>query len=187
MGLFWTKSSRASARRRPPFPASSPGFSEIDDDFYDELEESLILADLGVDTHHQGHGRHSASRGQAPEPPQDHRGGPHRLAGGPLPRCSSVGDTALNLSTQSLGGAGHRRQRRGEDHHHRQDCPPAPGARARRSCSCAADTFRAAAADQLEIWAGRAGVDIIRQGEGADPASVVYDAIARRQGPGDPT
>ena len=43
---------------------------------------------------------------------------------------------------------------------------------------CAADTFRAAAADQLEIWAGRAGVEIIRQDEGADPASVVYDAIA---------
>jgi len=43
---------------------------------------------------------------------------------------------------------------------------------------CAADTFRAAAADQLEIWAGRAGVEIIRQDEGADPAAVVYDAIA---------
>ena len=43
---------------------------------------------------------------------------------------------------------------------------------------CAADTFRAAAADQLEIWANRAGVDIIRQHEGADPGSVVYDGIA---------
>ena len=42
---------------------------------------------------------------------------------------------------------------------------------------CAADTFRAAAAEQLEIWAKRSGVDIIRQDEGADPASVVYDAI----------
>ena len=43
---------------------------------------------------------------------------------------------------------------------------------------CAADTFRAAAADQLEIWAERSGVEIVRQHEGADPASVVYDAIA---------
>ena len=43
---------------------------------------------------------------------------------------------------------------------------------------CAADTFRAAAADQLEIWAGRANVDIVRQDEGADPAAVVFDAIA---------
>ena len=42
----------------------------------------------------------------------------------------------------------------------------------------AADTFRAAAADQLEIWAKRAGADIVRHGEGADPAAVVYDSIS---------
>jgi fused signal recognition particle receptor len=47
-----------------------------------------------------------------------------------------------------------------------------------RPLVCAADTFRAAAVEQLEIWAGRAGVDIVRAGEGADPAAVVYDAIA---------
>jgi fused signal recognition particle receptor len=43
---------------------------------------------------------------------------------------------------------------------------------------CAGDTFRAAAADQLEIWAKRTGADLVRQHEGADPASVVYDAIS---------
>ncbi len=43
---------------------------------------------------------------------------------------------------------------------------------------CAADTFRAAAVEQLEIWARRAGVDIVRAREGADPAAVVYDAIS---------
>ena len=42
---------------------------------------------------------------------------------------------------------------------------------------CAGDTFRAAAADQLEIWANRAGVDIVRHEEGSDPAAVVYDGI----------
>ena len=47
----------------------------------------------------------------------------------------------------------------------------------RKVLLCAADTFRAAAADQLGIWADRAGVRIVRQGEGADPAAVVYDAI----------
>ena len=47
----------------------------------------------------------------------------------------------------------------------------------RRIILCAADTFRAAAADQLEIWAGRSGAAIVRQHEGADPASVVYDGI----------
>jgi len=52
---------------------------------------------------------------------------------------------------------------------------------------CAADTFRAAAVEQLEIWANRAGVDIVRAREGADPAAVVFDAIssgkARRRDP----
>src|SRR4029079_11211085 len=43
---------------------------------------------------------------------------------------------------------------------------------------CAADTFRAAAVEQLEIWAGRAGVAMIRAHEGADPAAVVFDAIS---------
>jgi fused signal recognition particle receptor len=48
----------------------------------------------------------------------------------------------------------------------------------RRPLICAADTFRAAAVEQLEIWAGRAGVDMIRAREGADPAAVVFDAIS---------
>jgi fused signal recognition particle receptor len=47
----------------------------------------------------------------------------------------------------------------------------------RQPLVCAADTFRAAAVEQLEVWAGRAGVDIVRAKEGADPAAVVFDAI----------
>ena len=47
----------------------------------------------------------------------------------------------------------------------------------KRPLICAADTFRAAAVEQLEIWAGRAGVDLIRARDGADPAAVVFDAI----------
>jgi fused signal recognition particle receptor len=50
-------------------------------------------------------------------------------------------------------------------------------ARGKRPLVCAADTFRAAAVEQLEVWAARANVDIIRAGEGADPAAVVFDAI----------
>src|SRR6185295_1061424 len=46
-----------------------------------------------------------------------------------------------------------------------------------RPLICAADTFRAAAVEQLEIWATRAGVDIVRAREGSDPAAVVFDAI----------
>ena len=51
------------------------------------------------------------------------------------------------------------------------------GDQGKRVLMCAGDTFRAAAADQLEIWAGRTGADIVRQHEGADPAAVVYDGI----------
>ncbi len=49
---------------------------------------------------------------------------------------------------------------------------------------CAADTFRAAAVEQLEIWAGRAGVDMVRAREGADPAAVVFDAISSARAKG---
>lgn len=51
-------------------------------------------------------------------------------------------------------------------------------ARGKKVLMAAADTFRAAAIDQLKTWANRAGVDIIAQNEGADPSAVVYDAVA---------
>jgi fused signal recognition particle receptor len=54
----------------------------------------------------------------------------------------------------------------------------------RRPLICAADTFRAAAVEQLEIWAGRAGVDIVRARDGADPAAVVFDAISSAKAKG---
>jgi fused signal recognition particle receptor len=54
----------------------------------------------------------------------------------------------------------------------------------RRPLICAADTFRAAAVEQLEIWAGRAGVDIVRAREGSDPAAVVFDAISAAKAKG---
>jgi fused signal recognition particle receptor len=54
----------------------------------------------------------------------------------------------------------------------------------RQPLICAADTFRAAAVEQLEIWASRAGVDLIRAREGADPAAVVFDAISSAKAKG---
>ena len=54
----------------------------------------------------------------------------------------------------------------------------------RQPLICAADTFRAAAVEQLEIWAGRAGVDMVRAREGADPAAVVFDAISSAKAKG---
>ena len=94
-----------------------------------------------------------------------------------LAEMLQVGDTALNLSTRpsvvlviGVNGVG-KTTTIGKIAHQLRD-------QGKKVLLCAADTFRAAAADQLEIWAGRAGVEIIRQDEGADPASVVYDAIA---------
>ena len=149
------------------------GFSEIDDDFYDELEESLILADLGVDTAVKAadllrktvRENHLKTTEEAKQALKEI-----------LVQMLNVGDTALNLSTTpsvvlvigvngvgkttTIGKIATQLKNGGKN-----------------VLLVAGDTFRAAAADQLEIWAGRAGADIVRQHEGADPASVVYDGI----------
>ncbi len=149
------------------------GFSEIDDDFYDELEESLILADLGVDTACKAVERlRKAVREQHLKTTEEARTALKEI----LVEMLNVGDTALNLSTTpsvvlvigvngvgkttTIGKIATQLTRQGK-----------------KVLLVAADTFRAAAADQLEIWAQRSGASIVRQNEGADPASVVYDGI----------
>ena len=150
------------------------GFTEIDDDFYDELEESLILADLGMDTTMKAM---DALRAKVKENRLKSTEDARKALREVLAEMVSVGDTALNLSTRpsvvlviGVNGVGKTTTIGKIAHQLKED--------GRKVLLCAADTFRAAAADQLEIWAGRAGVDIIRQDEGADPAAVVYDAIA---------
>ena len=147
--------------------------SEIDDDFYDELEESLILADLGMDTSIRAVGRlrHKVINNnlktvdQAREALKDI-----------LVDVLDVGDPALNLSTSpsvilviGVNGVG-KTTTIGKIAKQLTD-------EGKKVLLVAADTFRAAAADQLEIWAERSGASIVRQNEGADPASVVYDGI----------
>lgn len=150
------------------------GFSEIDDDFYDELEESLILADLGFDTTSKAmEALRQAVKEEKLTTTDEARSALCRI----LASMVDVGDTALDLSTQpsvvlviGVNGVG-KTTTIGKIAHQLRES-------GKKVLLCAADTFRAAAADQLEIWAGRAGVDIIRQDEGADPAAVVFDAIA---------
>ena len=147
--------------------------SEIDDDFYDELEESLILADLGMDTAIRAVGRlrHKVINNnlktvdQAREALKDI-----------LVDVLDVGDPALNLSTSpsvilviGVNGVG-KTTTIGKIAKQLTD-------EGKKVLLVAADTFRAAAADQLEVWAERSGAAIVRQNEGADPASVVYDGI----------
>ena len=149
------------------------GFSEIDDDFYDELEESLILADLGVDTAVKATDRlRKIIRERHLKTTEEAKTVLKEI----LVEMLSVGDNALNLSTTpsvilvigvngvgkttTIGKIATRLVKEGKN-----------------VLLVAGDTFRAAAADQLEIWAERSGASIVRQQEGADPASVVFNGI----------
>ena len=149
------------------------GFSEIDDDFYDELEESLILADLGVDTAVKATDRlRKTIKEQHLKTTEEAREALKEI----LVDMLQVGDDALNLSTTpsvvlvigvngvgkttTIGKIATQLTKQGKN-----------------VLLVAGDTFRAAAADQLEIWAERSDSSIVRQNEGADPASVVYDGI----------
>ena len=149
------------------------GFSEIDDDFYDELEESLILADLGVETATKAVEKlRKIVRQEHYKTTEEAK----TALKGILVEMLNVGDTQLALDTKpsvilvigvngvgkttTIGKIATQLTREGKN-----------------VLLVAGDTFRAAAADQLEIWAGRSGASIVRQHEGADPASVVFDGI----------
>ena len=145
----------------------------IDDEFYDELEDSLIMADLGATVAHDAVKKlrdvvyqKSIQRGDDVK----------QALRDILIEKLNVGDTALDLSTKpsvvlvigvngvgkttSIGKIAHRLKGEGK-----------------RVLLCAADTFRAAAADQLEIWANRAECEIVRSVEGADPGAVLFDSL----------
>ena len=148
--------------------------SELTDDFYDELEESLILADTGMDLTlelvEELRGRVRAEGIKTME-------GARECMCRIISQAMEAGDQNMDLSTQpsvalfigvngvgkttTIGKIGYQLKHSGK-----------------KVLFCAADTFRAAAADQLTIWADRAGVDIIKQHEGADPAAVVFDAMS---------
>ena len=147
---------------------------EIDEDFYEELEESLILADLGMDTTMEAM---DALRSKVKEEKLKTTEEAKAALRAVLVEMLNVGSSALDLSTQpsvvlviGVNGVGKTTTIGKIANQLKQD--------GKKVLLCAADTFRAAAADQLEIWAGRAGVDLIRQDEGADPAAVVFDAVA---------
>ena len=149
-------------------------FAVADDEFFDELEESLILADLGVETASKAV---EALRERVDfrhlEATEEIRAALRDI----LTEMLDVGDTDLNIGTTpsmvlviGVNGVGKTttigklaNQLKSEG---------------KQVLLCAGDTFRAAAADQLEIWANRSNVDIVRQHEGADPASVVFDGIS---------
>ncbi len=92
-----------------------------------------------------------------------------------------VDSTAYEFENRKIRGAGDRCQWCWEKHFRWKTCRKAEGS-GQKGHLAAADTFRAAAGEQLTEWANRAGVDIIGGQDGADPASVVYDAVAAAKG-----
>ena len=150
------------------------GFSKLTDEFYDELEESLILADMGMDTTMKAV---DELRRRTKERRIKDTEGARSCMKEILAEMLTVGDLELDLSTKpsvvlfigvngvgkttTIGKIGHDLDQQGK-----------------KVIFAAADTFRAAAAEQLTIWAERCGVEIVKQGEGADPAAVVFDSLS---------
>ena len=149
-------------------------FTGANEEFYEELEESMILADMGVETSCKAV---ELLRQRVKE--EKLRGSEeiHAALKDILIDMLRVGDTTLKLGTKpsvilviGVNGVG-KTTTIGKLAHSLTE-------QGKKVLLCAGDTFRAAAADQLEIWAGRANAEIVRQHEGADPASVVFDAIS---------
>ena len=150
------------------------GFSNIDDDFYEELEETLIMGDLGVRaTDRILEDLKRKVKEQHIKEPADCR----QLLIDSIREQMDVGETAYEFEertsvvfvigvngvgkTTTIGKLAGKLKGRGK-----------------KVVIAAADTFRAAAGEQLKEWADRAGVDMIGGQEGSDPAAVVYDAVA---------
>ena len=147
-------------------------YSQIDDDFFDELEEALIIADVGIQTTEKiMHGIRQQVKNQK-------IGDVYKIKDLLKDKVVSILDKdseSLTLpsptvilvvgvngvgKTTTIGKLASRYRKEGK-----------------KVLVAAADTFRAAAAEQLEVWCKRAEVPIIRHGEGADPAAVVFDAV----------
>ena len=150
------------------------GFSAIDDDFYEEIEETLIMGDLGIQT------TMSIVEDLRAKVKEQHIKEPEEckeLLISSIKQQMDLGENAYEFEhrksvvlvigvngvgkTTSVGKLAGQLKDSGH-----------------KVILAAADPFRAAAIEQLTEWAGRAGVDIIAQQEGSDPAAVIYDAVA---------
>ena len=150
------------------------GFSKIDDDFYEELEETLIMGDIGVNTTEEiiENLKEKVKENHIKEPAAC-----KELLINTIKEQMDLGENAYEFEnrksivlvigvngvgkTTSIGKLAAQLKAQGK-----------------KVVLAAADTFRAAAIEQLTEWANRSGVDIISQSEGSDPAAVIYDAIS---------
>ena len=150
-------------------------YKELDDDFYEDLSDILIMADVGMKTTELAVGRlKEKCKSEKIGDPAKAREALKEILTDILQAEPMQLDSPMVLliigvngvgKTTSIGKLASRMKVMG-----------------RRVIICAADTFRAAAADQLTVWAERADVPIIKQKEGADPAAVVFDGIQAAKG-----
>ena len=148
-------------------------FRKVDEDFLEELEEILIMSDIGVDTSTKIiNNLRERMKKEKIEDEEEVK----KVLREEMKNILDVTDVQLKLNTKpsvilvvgvngvgkttSIGKIANRLAKDGK-----------------KIVVAAADTFRAAAVEQLEVWANRAGADIVKRQEGVDPASVVYDAI----------
>lgn len=150
-------------------------FRKVDEDFLDELEEVLIMSDIGMDTSIK---IISNLRERIKKENIKDEEDVKQVLREEMQKILDITDISLHLDTKpsvilvvgvngvgkttSIGKIANRLAKDGK-----------------KVVVAAADTFRAAAVEQLEIWAKRAGADIVKREEGVDPASVVYDAIKK--------
>lgn len=147
-------------------------FTKIDEDFFEELEETLILSDIGaVTSANICEALRKEVKATGTTDPAEVKGLLKKIIAEIL-----EGDNSLNLDTKptvilviGVNGAG-KTTTIGKLAYNLKNS-------GKRVVVAAADTFRAAAIEQLEVWTDRAGVDIIKHAEGSDPAAVVFDAI----------
>ncbi|EDR99086.1 signal recognition particle-docking protein FtsY [Anaerostipes caccae L1-92] len=168
-GLTKTRDNIASG-----FDSIFKGFSSIDDDFYEELEEIMIMSDMGIDTTMSiiENLKKKVKEEKIKEPEEC-----RQVLIDSIKEQMKLGEEAYDFKDKKsvvlvigVNGVGKTTSvgkmaslLKGEG---------------KKVMMAAADTFRAGAIEQLKEWAGRAGVDIISQAEGADPAAVVYDAVS---------
>ena len=148
-------------------------FKKVDEEFLEELEETLIMSDIGVDTSIKIiNGLRTRIKKEKVEDEEDVK----RVLREEMEKILNVSNPELNLHTKpsiilvvgvngvgkttSIGKMANRLAKEGK-----------------KVVVAAADTFRAAAVEQLEIWADRAGATVVKRNEGTDPASVVFDAM----------
>ncbi len=178
MGLF-DKIKNGMRRTREAFTGRMDelveNYKELDDDFYEDLTDILIMADVGMATSELAVGRlrEKCQKEKIGNPAKAREALKQILAdilwAEPMQLKSPMVLLIIGVNgvgkTTSIGKLASRLKTLG-----------------RRVIICAGDTFRAAAAEQLTVWAERADVPIIKQKEGADPAAVVFDGIQAAKG-----